>query len=208
MTEICPNAEITGIDLSPIFPTSIKPRNCSFEQCNIIDGLPFPDNHFDFVFQRFLVAGLTPENWSFILKELKRVTKSGGWIELVEGTIRVENGGPNTDKKANWVIGALKLRGVDMNIIINPGLKVLLEEAGVVNIHQKTVPMPLHKEGGKLGELGRKHLKLSEGFIGQMATRSFGVTQEEYDEVIRKGEEEMDENKSYGNIFFAWGQKI
>jgi ubiquinone/menaquinone biosynthesis C-methylase UbiE len=208
MTEICPNAEITGVDLSPIFPSSIKPRNCFFKQCNILDGLPFPDNHFDFVYQRLLVAGLTPENWSFVLKELRRVTKPGGWIELVEGTVLVENGGPNTKKKYDWFINALKQRGVDMMIVTNPGLKALLEEAGVVNIHQKTVQVPTYKEGGKLAELFRKDIKSADGFIGQMAARYFGVTQEEFDEVSRKAEKELDGYGCHGNYLFAWGQKM
>jgi len=60
-----PNAEIHGIDLSPIYPiaeTSDKtvPPNCHFQLCNVLDGVPFPDNHFDYVYMRLLVYAFTP----------------------------------------------------------------------------------------------------------------------------------------------------
>ncbi|KAG0083085.1 hypothetical protein BGZ93_002040, partial [Podila epicladia] len=65
MAQEFPNAEIHGVDLSPIYPrpeTSTKPipPNCHFQLCNVLDGIPFPDNHFDFVYQRLLVYAFTP----------------------------------------------------------------------------------------------------------------------------------------------------
>lgn len=65
MAQEFPNAEIHGIDLSPIYPrpeTSTKPipPNCHFQLCNVLDGAPFPDNYFDFVYQRLLVYAFTP----------------------------------------------------------------------------------------------------------------------------------------------------
>lgn len=65
MAQEFPNAEIHGVDLSPIYPrpeTSTKPipPNCHFQLCNVLDGVPFPDNYFDFVYQRLLVYAFTP----------------------------------------------------------------------------------------------------------------------------------------------------
>jgi ubiquinone/menaquinone biosynthesis C-methylase UbiE len=55
-----PRAQVYGVDISAIFPATIKPSNCHFQLCNILDGLPFPDNYFDFIYQRLLVYALTP----------------------------------------------------------------------------------------------------------------------------------------------------
>lgn len=96
-----PDAIVTGIDMSSVFPTTIIPGNCQFIQHNIIQGLPFPDNHFDFVYQRLLIAGLTPANWVAVVAELERVTKPGGWIELVEVDGFGGNNGPNTAKSTS-----------------------------------------------------------------------------------------------------------
>lgn len=66
MAQEFPNAEIHGVDLSPIYlrsETSTNkpiPPNCHFQLCNVLDGVPFPDNYFDFVYQRLLVYAFTP----------------------------------------------------------------------------------------------------------------------------------------------------
>lgn len=63
MCESYPKSDFYGIDISPMFPENIKPQNVTFEIANVADRLPFPDDHFDFVFQRLLVFALTSEQW-------------------------------------------------------------------------------------------------------------------------------------------------
>ena len=65
-----PKAEVYGVDISSIFPTEIKPSNCHFQLCNILDGLPFPDNTFDFIYQRLLVYALTPAQRKQVYSEV------------------------------------------------------------------------------------------------------------------------------------------
>ena len=77
-----PNAKITGIDISPIRPSQVKPDNFTFIQANILDGLPFEDNTFDYVFQRLLSAAITRDKWPFVINELTRVLKPGGYLEV------------------------------------------------------------------------------------------------------------------------------
>jgi len=67
-----------------MFPSEIKPKNVSFLQLNATNGLPFPDDTFDYVFVRWLTTAFTEEQWkSAILPELVRVCKPGGWIEVI-----------------------------------------------------------------------------------------------------------------------------
>jgi len=92
-----PWSNFTGIDISPIFPkmTEIKLINVTFLQFNILDGLPFDDNTFDFVHMRHLILAFTEKQWQDqVLKELIRVCKPGGWIELVEQDYAYLNEGP------------------------------------------------------------------------------------------------------------------
>lgn len=51
-----PKSQLIGVDISSMFPGEIRPGNCSFVQCNILDGLPFPDGSFDYIFMRFVFA--------------------------------------------------------------------------------------------------------------------------------------------------------
>jgi len=67
------------------FPDDPKiPQNVSFSQVDVVKGLPFDDNTFDFIHLRFLVQYLTEKQWcENVIKELLRVTKVGGWIEIM-----------------------------------------------------------------------------------------------------------------------------
>ena len=79
-----PLSTFVGIDIAPLFYDD-GPANTAFFQCNILDGLPFPDNTFDFVRQGFLVICIDWHAWKDkVVKELIRVTKPGGYIELME----------------------------------------------------------------------------------------------------------------------------
>jgi ubiquinone/menaquinone biosynthesis C-methylase UbiE len=79
-----PSAIFIGVDISPIFPSDQKkPENATFLQ-NMLDGLPFEDNTFDFVYQRSLASAISEDQWkNDVIYELYRVTKPGGWIELM-----------------------------------------------------------------------------------------------------------------------------
>lgn len=51
---------------------------------DVLAGLPFPDGSFDFVHQRQLCAAIPADCWQRLIDEAVRVTKPGGWVELVE----------------------------------------------------------------------------------------------------------------------------
>ena len=59
-----PKAQVYGVDMSfiatPESRNKVVPPNCHLQLANILEGLPYPDNHFDFVYQRLLVYALTP----------------------------------------------------------------------------------------------------------------------------------------------------
>ncbi|CAI2161751.1 17060_t:CDS:2 [Funneliformis geosporum] len=85
MGERFPASKFTGIDLRPTYPELIKPSNVSFVQANVLQDLPFKDNTFDYVYMRFMMFALTFDDWETALKEIIRVCRPNGWIELMEG---------------------------------------------------------------------------------------------------------------------------
>jgi hypothetical protein len=73
--------------------------NLDFYQANVVNAkLPFEDNHFDFVKQRLVTASFTVSDWKHVMSELVRVTKPGGYIELLEIDYNTYNLGPNGRK--------------------------------------------------------------------------------------------------------------
>ncbi len=94
MAEDYPDSTFIGVDISPLFPDSNEaPPNLGFLQCNVNDGLPFPDSTFDFVYQRCMISFVTIYEVERFVKELIRVLKPGGYIEIVETDLNYENAG-------------------------------------------------------------------------------------------------------------------
>ncbi|RUP51394.1 hypothetical protein BC936DRAFT_148417 [Jimgerdemannia flammicorona] len=89
-----------GVHSSRMYPTTGFPANCFFQEGTPLEsrGLPFCDNTFDYVLQRFTLTSLTPEQRIRNLQELVRVAKPGGFIEVVEAEVPSIRSGP-----ANWV---------------------------------------------------------------------------------------------------------
>ncbi|CAO3699042.1 unnamed protein product [Rhizopus microsporus] len=79
-----PEYRFTGVDVTDMFPTTIRPENVNFEIYNVLSGLPYPDNTFDFVNMRFMLSAFAVSDWPVVLKETYRVLKPGGVIELME----------------------------------------------------------------------------------------------------------------------------
>lgn len=98
-----PNCQVIGIDVVPpsekegwnlaTVTTSTssssagqikKENNVKFQYGDILQSLLFPDNHFDFVYQRDVATVLPFKLWPNLISEFFRVTKSGGQIQLVE----------------------------------------------------------------------------------------------------------------------------
>ncbi|KAJ1568642.1 hypothetical protein HK405_015709, partial [Cladochytrium tenue] len=72
-----------GVDINGYEHQNL-PDNISFRIEDVLKGLSFPDNTFDLVHQRNLLLGVKDGQWPAVIRELIRVTKPGGYIELAE----------------------------------------------------------------------------------------------------------------------------
>ncbi|CAG8484135.1 7924_t:CDS:2 [Acaulospora colombiana] len=112
-----PKNSFVGMDIANNYPLFIKPENASFQRADITNGLPFPDNSFDFVYMRFMMLAITIENWQFAIDELVRVCKPGGWIEVMERDIYWYNEGEMVNEWRTRVVeGLRKERNIELNI--------------------------------------------------------------------------------------------
>ncbi|OYZ13359.1 MAG: hypothetical protein B7Y39_17900 [Bdellovibrio sp. 28-41-41] len=85
MAELYPNTQVTAIDRSPDLLNIASHRmNLNFKQADVYE-LPFPDNHFDFVYARLVFMHL--HDPISALKNILRVLKPGGRL-LIEDADR------------------------------------------------------------------------------------------------------------------------
>ncbi|RUP11968.1 hypothetical protein BC936DRAFT_139909 [Jimgerdemannia flammicorona] len=184
-----PISQFYGVDISHVFPDTIKPPNCHFQIANVLDGLPFPDNTFDYVNQRMLTFAIKENEWPSLITEILRVTKPNGWVEFLEFDLQSYNRGPlNTE-------GLKPTRKLDRFLV----------KAGVVNVAKDWVSIPLNW-GGRLGQLFYDDVREVLISFRPYLTKVTGLSNEEYDAKIKASLEECKEYKTYNNFYAAWGQ--
>jgi SAM-dependent methyltransferase len=85
MAEHFPDVHVTAVDRSDeLISKSSDLSNLNFQQADLYE-LPFPDNHFDFIYARLVFMHLTDPQKA--LQSLRRVLKPGGRI-LIEDADR------------------------------------------------------------------------------------------------------------------------
>lgn len=94
MAEQFPDAQITGLDMSEGRIAMLTTRtlhrhrpNLHWRCADALEPLPFEDNSFDYVHLRFGATFIPEKRWPFVVDELARVTRPGGWVELLEGKL-------------------------------------------------------------------------------------------------------------------------
>jgi len=76
------NSKFVGLDISLIFPTEIKPNNATFRECQILDGIPYKYQEFDFCHMRFMFPSFDEYQFeNTVIREVSRVLKVGGMKE-------------------------------------------------------------------------------------------------------------------------------
>ncbi|WP_165423008.1 class I SAM-dependent methyltransferase [Ktedonosporobacter rubrisoli] len=200
-----PQARICGLDTEFALPHGPVASNCRFVQGNILHGLPFAEESFDYTHQRLLVAALPAQAWPWEIKELLRVTRSGGWVELVEAGDGFSNPGPQTERFLGWVREALRARGIDPSAIAQIGR--WLEEAGAHQVFFRTIPCPLGSWAGHEGELWGKDVFAGFHAVKGLVSAQLGIPLQEIELALAKVPQEWAKYHTSNNIYVAYGKK-
>lgn len=210
MATLFPRASVTGIDVAAPQPDEstagaiAQPANYHFVSGNVLEGLPFPDGSFTYVHQRYMIGAIPRDQWPYTVAELVRVTRHGGWIELVEaGTSR--GGGAALATVDGWVASVLARRGLDIHL--GSHLREFLEGAGASAVTVREINLPLGAHGGRIGTLVE-----SDYFAAVDAMRApviaLGMaTEEEYDRAARAALREVQRGKCVFPVYVVYGHR-
>src|SRR5579884_3022095 len=150
--EVChrfPGALVVGFDLVRGKPN--PPPGYRHVRGNLLQGLPFRDGSFDFVHQRLLIWGIPVGAWPEVVAELVRVTRPGGWVELVEISVRPGRIGPATDRLFDLVLQMAGSQGLDTEGIVFRSLDDYLRRAGLEEVRRRELSLPVGEWGGQVG---------------------------------------------------------
>jgi len=181
-----------GVDIeSRLFPSAKDmPRNIKLHTANIT-SLPLDwTNKFKFVHQRLLMLALQRFQWPLVMRELFRVTKPGGWIELCEGG--EYTAGPINERHKDIHRALKEHRGLFHGCA--RFLPTMLAEAGFVNIRVDSRPATLAGDAG-----ADMRIALKGAWAGTKApvldAGGFGLvhSEEEFDQLLKDVEKEWEE---------------
>ncbi|KAJ3123477.1 hypothetical protein HK100_011590 [Physocladia obscura] len=139
-----PFSEYHGVDIAENLISAYG--NISIKFGNILERLPYDDNTFDYVHERYLVLGIPKDKFPDAIRELIRVTKPGGWIELVETDVVIYNAGPHSKLLSKAMLDAMHARGLDCYGATNLEWNANSVSANVLNQGIKTIHGPYNND--------------------------------------------------------------
>lgn len=203
-----PAAGVTGLDVKEQVAesqgTDLTPANYSFVSGNILEGLPFPDATFDFVHQRLLFFAIPSDRWQFLLKELTRVTRPGGWVEVVEGRYGYEPMGPAAQHISDVMLAAMLKRGIDPRASAH--LDEFLRNAGLQQVQTRTIKLPVGDWGGRLGQLAVTDV-MTFSQAAKPLLLAQGMTEDECAALIAEMRNECETMRYTWPFYIVYGQR-
>jgi SAM-dependent methyltransferase len=209
MAQTFPAANVIGMDITTHTTDEqsgafSQPANYLFVQGNVLEGLSFADATFDYTHMRLMMAALPLAHWQGVVNELVRVTRPGGWIELVEGDL-LYGVGPAFDQLNQWGIDLCQKRGIDLTI--GPRVFNFLRETGLEPIYTQRVLIPTGQQGGRLAAMAETdYMAIFASVRGFLI--SLGMTSEaEYDRLFQQAQSEMRNGQTPWPFHVAYVQR-
>ncbi|OAA63431.1 hypothetical protein SPI_03594 [Niveomyces insectorum RCEF 264] len=201
--------EFVGFDNAPEQYPPLNPPLEIISQ-NLLDEFPAEwKNGFDFVHQRFVTPLFQEKEVQPVLRSLINCVKPGGWIQLVEMDFKTPVSEPLESCPT-----ARKFHEITSSIVSDPlactKLAARLKDEGLQDVGFKTVDMIAGKAhpNPELGERGRRNmLSVMAYFQSVTSAENLGMTQEEWADLPKKFEQEMDAHKIAVRVYFVWGKK-
>ncbi|CEG64177.1 hypothetical protein RMATCC62417_01201 [Rhizopus microsporus] len=128
-----PKCDYHGCDIVQAIPTNMMPKQFTFKIGNILETLPYEDNTFDFVHMRLMIFALREDEWPGAIKELLRVTKPGGLVQIVDANIELPEQKNTVFYRSLSAVHTI-CKAVGQNPRIGGELERLVKEAGNTTI--------------------------------------------------------------------------
>jgi len=212
-----PEAEIIGVDISPMQPTWVPP-NLKFEIDDMEEEWTFPNDNFDYIHIRCLSGCF--QDWDTVLRHAFKATKPGGYFEfqdygcevfMSDGT-KLE--GPDTDHGVCEFMYQVNTAAEEAGrpLAVARGMAKRLEEVGFVDVTAQTAiwPMGSWPKQKELKELGRwaKYGFIESAFpfaYGQLKRKEW--TKEQVQKLADDCNASLHTGKYYFQGWFVYGKK-
>lgn len=203
-----PHSEFYGIDAASIFPNCIKPANTTFQQHDLLDkdGFPYPEEYFDYIHMRLVYNCFSTLDLKFVLAEINRVLKPGGYVEIRDIDPTIKHPGPLTEKAfSDFAVRMAQLNAVDVTWTSHI-CEVLASQGELTDIYHKKVSVGFGIEGPIAVSVENSicdAIKSYKKFFMEAYNLSSQECEEKLDEIIN----ESRTYRSFFNYYMGWGRK-
>jgi SAM-dependent methyltransferase len=206
LCEQFPQALVVGLDVVPS-KVERRPANYRYVKANVLHGLPFADDSFDYTHQRLMVTALPLTTWPRVIEDIVRVTRPGGWVELVESGDEIEPRGPATNRLLELARQLAAAYGLDAAASVCHVLDDYLRGAGAEAVDKRTLSVPIGEWGERVGSLMASDFRSTfNGLCGTFESR-FGLPAAVCQELLRAMQEECEGYRTRYTFTFAIGRK-
>lgn len=200
-----PDAQAVGLDL--VFGKPRADPGYGFVRGDVTSGLPFESKTFDFVHQRLLRAGIPFLSWPAVVGELVRVTRSGGWIELLEVAHNPTREGPATSQLFGYLSRLAASRGLNPDDRVVLHLERLLAAAGLTDVGARRFEVPVGEWGGRPGSFLASDLRAMFTRLAPGFEATCSVSQDQTLDLVRTAIAECEQLRSSAIFLCAWGRR-
>jgi SAM-dependent methyltransferase len=206
--ELCqrnPGALVVGLDLVP--SKTQRPPGYRWVKANLLHGLPFAGDQFDLVYQRLLVVGVPLDSWPEAVAELVRVTRPGGWVELVEPIFGVRDGGPAVERFNALAHAIAAGKGLDVGRVVYDSLDGYLRDAGLEHVARHEVSLPIGTWGGRVGSFLATDMRATQTRFSAVLQAQAGMSGEECRDLVQRAQVECEQRRMSCSFAIAYGRK-
>jgi hypothetical protein len=135
---------------------------------------------------------------------LVRVTRPGGWVELLEIGSDIRPAGRATALFLSWIHKFLRARGFDLSQMQHIGK--MLSQAGLRSVTSHTLDLPLGGWERHLGVLLEKDVIAAFRTVKSALSQSEGVSEEQFENCLLEMMQEWKRLKTIYRVYLAYGQ--
>ncbi|KAF9186615.1 hypothetical protein BGZ49_004161 [Haplosporangium sp. Z 27] len=210
-----PQSAVHAINVSQIHSLPMVPESTpSFDLDNLffynLDDnslrVPFVSNSVDYIHVRRFLPNVSKLKYLAFLKELVRVLKVDGYMELVELDPRLRGTGIDSCWPSYWTLIGFDKLGIDTSLALNLG-GILRTMPGLNVVHKSSVDMPVGIHGGRIGLAAELLCWKFALTVRPWLMRQAMLSGSEFDELLERARSETRTLKSYQVCHVAVARK-
>jgi hypothetical protein len=152
------------------------------------------------------VAAIPKDEWQNHINECVRICAPGGWVEFVEFTGILSDGGPGMQQFNTWLTQGLATRSIDITMVER--LDVFMRKAGLVNVTTQTYILPVGDWGRQVGRIFVEDYRLIVESLEPLFTDVLRIPREQFKATLALILEEFKHTQAYLKLYVHLGQKV